>query len=360
MCVVGMRSASGWLLVGVLLGLFPASVQAEEGSWSAVSEVGAKAAMGGTSFRASADDALVGVEARATVGYSFGVYATLWRARWLRLQTELLYSSRQSHLRQVPDGMSADYSLRYLELPVLARLDIPTGRRYEPFVALGASPGVLVSAEHGSGRNLDGVLRAWDLGLVAAAGSAVVLSRRWQATFELRYTHGVTDVFARTSRENRGLLFTMALGYRASPRPELTDDRSGDESSVEQGDQAVPAVPPITGEPASELDRWSVMAGMLPCYREHPRAVSWIRSLSADQNVLEWIYVREFDGSHATLRLLDLMIAEGHPVDLAQCLSNALDGMTLPHASLQQRDEGPFRLVLRATALGRLLREAGY
>lgn len=192
MCVVGNLSVWGRFLVlaGGLQCLLPAIARSDEGQGSTVTEIGAKAAMGGTSLRASADDAMVGVEASATMGYSFGVYATLWRYRWIRMQTELLYSSRQSHLQQVPDGMSADYSLGYLELPVLARLDIPTGRLHEPYVALGASPGILVNAEHGSGRNLDGVLRSWDVGLVAAVGSALVMSRRWQVTVEARYTHG--------------------------------------------------------------------------------------------------------------------------------------------------------------------------
>lgn len=370
-CVVGIGFARErvFALVALVLCLLPANARADEGQGSTVTEIGAKAAMGGTSLRTSADDAMVGVEASATVGYAFGVYATLWRFRWLRLQTELLYSSRQSTLRQVPDGMTADYSLGYLELPVLARLDIPVGR-YEPFIALGASPGILVNAEHGSGYELDGVLRPWDVGLVAAIGSAVVVNRRWQVTLEARYTHGVTDAFARTSRENRGLLFTVGMGYRTSLRPERAEDLlDGEELETDYDRETMPELPPLIGGPSGELDRWVAIAGMLPCYREHPRVVSWIRGLPGDREMVDWTYVREVHGDSVTLRQLDLVVAEGHPVALAQCLSGALDGMSWPRSSrltgalplerLESNDES-FRLVLRASVLRRLLQGVGY
>lgn len=164
-------------------------------------------------------------------------------------------------------------------------------------------------------------------------------------------------------------MFSVALGYRTSPRPERAVEFSDSEEKAAVSDgQAAPALPLIAAGPAGELDRWVVMAGMIPCYREDPRVVSWIQGLPADQEVVDWTYVRETHGSNVTLRQLDLVVAEGHPVVLAQCLSEALDGMSWPQPLLQEpprelsreSNDEPFRLVLQASALGQLLREVGY
>lgn len=202
---------------GLILGLVATSADADERAPMPI-EIGVRYATGATTLLASDDDRAVGVEARHGSGTSLGAYVTWWRLGWLQLQTEFLHSTREVTLVDTTSDTRAGYSLDYLELPVLARLDIPRRSRMAPFVAFGAAPAILIDARHSAGIDPSDVLHRLDLGLVGAVGARIALTSGLHITLEARGVYGVTDVFTRTSRRNRGMFLSVALAYDRAPR----------------------------------------------------------------------------------------------------------------------------------------------
>ena len=202
---------------GLILGAVPGLAGADDRAPRPV-EVGVRYATGVTTLEASDDDRAVGVEARHGSSSSLGAYVTWWRLGWLQLQTELLHSTREVMLVDTTDDMRAGYSLKYLELPALVRLDIPRRSRMTPFLAFGAAPALLIDARHSAGIDPSDILHRLDLGLVGAVGARVALFSGLHVTVEARGVYGVADVFTRTPRRNRGMFLSMALAYDRAPR----------------------------------------------------------------------------------------------------------------------------------------------
>ena len=350
-----------WLVGAVCCSLSAASWADTQGS-RVFTEVGTRLSLGGTSLRASSDDVGVGVETSPDFGYSLGAYATIWGLDWIRLHAELLYSSKKSTLTQAAAGMTAGYTFSYLELPLLVRFDIPIHETYRPSIALGVAPEVLLTAEHSAGHDLDGVLRSWDASVVAAVGVNRRLGSRWLMTIEARYAHGITAVFARTAREHRGLLLTIALGYRIAPHPERSADSPLLEGVDDGARSELARSPenPVPHDDVADVEALQVMAGVSACYRAYPGVVARMRTLPAEREVMQLVYFRTEDGSEITLSEPRVVDAPGHASGLVNCVVRAVEGMSWERGLSREQDEGWHRLSFRAGELGDFLGELGY
>lgn len=208
----------GWLLW--LLGL-PAAASAQE-TRGIVWEVGASLSAARTTTGGAAVEA--GMNDRVpSLGLAAGVFARLELARWngvgLGVQPELVYAPRGTGIAR--DGVHlGTLRYRYLELPMLARLE---SRPFGPaafYAVVGPSLGFLLRAEAATGpgwvSDEKEVTSDLDLGLAAGAGAVVAITPRLAFSVEARYTHGffTLDNTGQYEVENRAMFATVGLAAR--------------------------------------------------------------------------------------------------------------------------------------------------
>jgi opacity protein-like surface antigen len=89
-------------------------------------------------------------------------------------------------------------SLRYLEIPILLRRDIPVGDSAALFVVAGPGLGVLLSAKNvendGGTEDIKDETKDLDIGLIVGGGVGVPLSSGGALEIEVRYEHGMVSV----------------------------------------------------------------------------------------------------------------------------------------------------------------------
>jgi hypothetical protein len=167
------------------------------------------------------------LEGDARIGFSGGVFVTIGLRGVFQLQPELLWVAKgattQLELTDTSGGLigtqDLTFALDYLEIPVLARIALPTGGPIRPSLVVGPALAIKLSSRLNSsgpfpnlGRDLDSVTRT-DLGLVMGAG--VDLGRGpGRFLLDARYTLGLTNVWGSQSTLNarNGTLALMA-GY---------------------------------------------------------------------------------------------------------------------------------------------------
>jgi hypothetical protein len=126
---------------------------------------------------------------KSAVGFCGGVFLELNLGRLLTLQPEILYTVKGSKA-EIEEGLitgTGKLKLHYLEIPVLLKVRIPTGRIH-PFVFAGPALGLNVKAtwEDITGEGSD-VANKVDWSAVLGAGLQLGRSIH----FDLRYTMGL-------------------------------------------------------------------------------------------------------------------------------------------------------------------------
>lgn len=195
-----------------------------------------------------ADPDFPGVKSRSRTGLQLGVYLTLPVAGRFSVQPELHYTQKGGRseltlpdvgIPEVPIGgtLSLGYRLAYVDIPVLARLDLGTGR-WRPFVVAGPSVSLRTSCkatvdagsfnfsadcdegmndpdlpESGDG---DDPIKQSDFSAVGGLGiSGQLLGRTF--TGQLRWSQGlstiVKDAPPGLSPRNRGLSLLVGLAF---------------------------------------------------------------------------------------------------------------------------------------------------
>ena len=157
-----------------------------------------------------------------------GLVAGAWMRKPIRdrlsLQVEGLFAEKGvefdiSALAGAP-GSSAELQLRYLEVPILARIDAGAAAANPRFFVVGgAAPAFKLSARsrvtvngEEQTRDEDDEVEAFDVGLVAGAG--VALGR---AQIEGRYTHGLMRINTDDNEPNdrvQNRVFSVTVGFR--------------------------------------------------------------------------------------------------------------------------------------------------
>lgn len=156
-------------------------------------------------------------------GIAAGIFAHLELFRWneikIGVQSELLYSPRGAETEL--GGLSlGEFRTRYLELPLLARIESLMLGPAAFYAAVGPTFNLLLTAEsHDSDGTVsdqkEGVSKV-DVGLATGVGTAIALSSRLNLTLEARYEHGflTTDPEGEVEIQNRAILFTLGIGAR--------------------------------------------------------------------------------------------------------------------------------------------------
>jgi hypothetical protein len=121
----------------------------------------------------------------------------------------------------VPDlNASVDLRVRYVEIPVLARVDLgAAGSTTRPYVVGGAAPAFKLSARakarsqgQEQSQDVDDEIYSTDVGL--AGGVGVEIGR---ALIEARYTHGLRHINTDDNGDedrNRNRVFSVTAGFR--------------------------------------------------------------------------------------------------------------------------------------------------
>jgi opacity protein-like surface antigen len=172
--------------------------------------------------------ALASTGTQPRTGFALGGYVIVGFRESLFLQSELLYVQKGHQLNLSGLGRSATvtWNSSYLEIPVLARFEIPIGAEtldipLAPYVVGGPTVGLAISA---SGEinddgvrfetNFDDNISSTDLGLAVGVGTGYHLDSG-MATIELRYIYGLSNIVPDSglSAGNRSLMLTVGFVF---------------------------------------------------------------------------------------------------------------------------------------------------
>lgn len=165
----------------------------------------------GVNFADVSFDAGEDVPAGGRKGLLAGVFVTI-PLGWLAVQPEAIYTVKGTSLDI--DGVTSDYIVDYVEVPVLARLRLPRNA----YVVAGPSMAFRLRARNriafgGSTEefDLDDDVESFDLGIVGGVGVDV---SRW--VVDARYTHGLSDIDTDSSDDvrMRNRVFSVSAGIR--------------------------------------------------------------------------------------------------------------------------------------------------
>lgn len=135
----------------------------------------------------------------ARLGFVGGAFARVPVGGPLTLQPEVLYSQEGARL----DFAGVDYSVDYLEIPLLARLAVPLVDLLDTGVFVGPAIGIAVAddIELDEGTTEESLDPQTDFGIVAGADVGA-----GPFSVDLRYTFGLRDVLAESDGPNEDTL----------------------------------------------------------------------------------------------------------------------------------------------------------
>ncbi len=157
---------------------------------------------------------------RFRVGFSYGAFLTYGFGRRFSVQPELLYVMKGSKYvnGQGSDAYRETMSLEYVELPILAKYELPLFRGFRTHVFAGPAPAMNIRARvdarfagESQQETLDNVMGV-DVGLVAGAGVEIPVSGG-HVTFDARYTAGLTTLSKKPDDHIRNGAVTFLVGY---------------------------------------------------------------------------------------------------------------------------------------------------
>ncbi len=137
------------------------------------------------------------------VGFAAGVFAEIPLTNIFSFQPELLFVQKggsdsgdfvedDDFFDDNGDGDSVSLTFNYLDIPLLARANIPLERDFSPYVVAGPSIGYLLSASASSGDDddIDEFYKSFNFGFVLGAGMEF-----GNLSVDLRYDIGLTNIF---------------------------------------------------------------------------------------------------------------------------------------------------------------------
>lgn len=157
---------------------------------------------------------------RFRTGFSYGIFMTYGFGRRFAVQPELLYVMKGSRYvnGQGSDAYRETMSLEYVELPILAKYELPLFRSFRTHVFAGPAPAMNIRARvdarfagESQQESLDNVMGV-DVGLVAGAGIEIPLGSG-RITFDARYTAGLTTLSKKPDDNIRNRAVSLLFGY---------------------------------------------------------------------------------------------------------------------------------------------------
>lgn len=134
------------------------------------------------------------VDTDTRAGLCGGLFASLALTRWFSVQPEVLYSAKGQSNKEAEGNPGI--KLHYVEVPLLAKLTIPTETIVSPNLFFGPSMAFKVDARlKGSDLSVDigDYIKTMDIGLVFGGGLDFAL-RSLKLTVDARYTLGLRDI----------------------------------------------------------------------------------------------------------------------------------------------------------------------
>jgi hypothetical protein len=109
-----------------------------------------------------------------------------------------------------------NFRAKYLEVPILGRIESPAFGPAAFYAVAGPSLGILLSAKSGdmNGNTADAEdTSRLDVALAAGLGATVTVTSRIAVNLETRYVHGLltVDDTGESEIENRGILFSLGV-----------------------------------------------------------------------------------------------------------------------------------------------------
>lgn len=154
--------------------------------------------------------------------FTIGGTVGLQLSKHISLHVDIAFASKGSHSTSASMA-GGTYQMDYMELPILARVSLPTSGRLDYYVLSGPTLGALLDADleldDGTHFDLDSSFKTFDVGWMLGAGVAVEVGSRGDITFDIRYNHGLRNIDKAAAPEddevmNRAFYFT--LGYRTN------------------------------------------------------------------------------------------------------------------------------------------------
>lgn len=140
----------------------------------------------------------LGVEFSSNIGLCVGGFVTYSLSDMFAIQPELLFTMKGAKMEVA--GYKETVKVNYLEIPVLAKLSIPTPGNVKPSLFVGPSLAIKLSAkaeweEDGESgeEDISEEVKSTDFGLVFGAGIDFGLGQG-KLTVDARYTLGLTKV----------------------------------------------------------------------------------------------------------------------------------------------------------------------
>jgi len=137
----------------------------------------------------------------AIAGFSGGVWLNYRLADYFSIQPEVLFSTKGSDVDTglLGEAGSTEYRFGYLEIPVLAKLHVPTGGSLEPNIYAGPELGFSLYGD-ANDREIDNQMTDTEFSLVFGGGLDLGLDQPQTSLLQsvgldLRYTLGLTDAF---------------------------------------------------------------------------------------------------------------------------------------------------------------------
>jgi opacity protein-like surface antigen len=158
------------------------------------------------------------VESTNTLGFAVGGFATVNAHEIITLQPEIVFITKGTDA-DVDGEYGGGFNLRYIEIPVLARIRIPVGERIHPYVTAGPQVSFLVKSEveERDGRTTDVVddTQSIDVGVVLGAGATIKIpSLAGAVLVEARYDWGLRKIYPESPLEVQTRTLSFLIGYQ--------------------------------------------------------------------------------------------------------------------------------------------------
>jgi hypothetical protein len=144
---------------------------------------------------------LMGTSWGSKTGFCFGGFVTFSIFEMFAIQPEVLYTMKGAKMKRslLGETLYVWLNLSYLEIPVLAKLNIPTQGNIKPSIFAGPALGIKLSgnvkAKYAGETEKEDIeeMKSSDLGLVIGGGVDYMMEN-WILTLDLRYTLGLGTI----------------------------------------------------------------------------------------------------------------------------------------------------------------------
>jgi hypothetical protein len=133
-------------------------------------------------------------DASIKTGVGVGAFLTYDLTEIFGVQPEVLFTMKGAKVKDVDLG-DVTWKVSYIEIPVLVKVNLPTGGNVKPALFVGPGFGFLLSSKLSDGDEVDvkDATTSTDIGIIVGAGIAYKMEKG-AITFDARYEVGMTTI----------------------------------------------------------------------------------------------------------------------------------------------------------------------